>query len=509
MEGMAADQGNANAESGPALFIVSQLFHNTGMALFVLGCLGTLAWQIYYLCYDTLKEMIMRRVMVRLTVTNRDEAFLWIMTWLGDHGYTKNATNVMMLNPRMAYYHRYGDDGDESEDEEEEEGETGSTRSFSFIPAEGTHFFRFQHRWCWFTFTKHSNTSQLSSNVSESLHIQFLGAKQSILLDLLRVTRRHHKEKSNKRTSILKPDQWCESWDSSVSKTKRPAETVILKDNLLEDIRDDIVDFLRSKKWYNARGIPYRRGYLLYGPPGTGKTSCVSAIAGELNMSVCVLNLSSRNLSDDTINDLINSAPRRSIILVEDVDSAFKRGKKSSEGKEGGESKDKEDGEENKEGGNGSDESNTDNRVTFSGLLNALDGCTAQEGRIFVLSTNHRERLQESLCRPGRVDFEIEIGYADEGQVRRLLRNFYPLDENDGDGDDSYCKRERVIDQFVEGVKEIMGSFTTAEVQGHCMYHKRSIEKMAARVDDFITKIKKRIERHPLTTVDSSAIVKS
>ena len=46
--------------------------------------------------------------------------------------------------------------------------------------------------------------------------------------------------------------------------------------------------------WYAKRGIPYRRGYLLYGPPGCGKTTFVTALAGALKRSICVLTLASK-----------------------------------------------------------------------------------------------------------------------------------------------------------------------------------------------------------------------
>ena len=36
-----------------------------------------------------------------------------------------------------------------------------------------------------------------------------------------------------------------------------------------------------TARWYAARGLPYRRGYLFYGPPGTGKTSLMLALASE------------------------------------------------------------------------------------------------------------------------------------------------------------------------------------------------------------------------------------
>ena len=71
------------------------------------------------------------------------------------------------------------------------------------------------------------------------------------------------------------------------------------------------------------KGVPYRRGYLLYGPPGTGKTSFVQAIAAKLNLNICYLNLSSRSMDDDGLNGLLNNAPMKSIILLEDIDAIF------------------------------------------------------------------------------------------------------------------------------------------------------------------------------------------
>jgi chaperone BCS1 len=69
-------------------------------------------------------------------------------------------------------------------------------------------------------------------------------------------------------------------------------------------------------------GIPYKRSYLLFGPPGTGKSSLAQAIAAEIMFSICFVNCSD-NINDFNFNKLLNTAPKKSIILVEDVDSIF------------------------------------------------------------------------------------------------------------------------------------------------------------------------------------------
>lgn len=50
---------------------------------------------------------------------------------------------------------------------------------------------------------------------------------------------------------------------------------------------------------------------------------CSQALAGELEYSICVMNLSDRSLSDDRLNHLMSIAPQQSIILLEDIDAAF------------------------------------------------------------------------------------------------------------------------------------------------------------------------------------------
>lgn len=68
--------------------------------------------------------------------------------------------------------------------------------------------------------------------------------------------------------------------------------------------------------------------------------------------------------------------------------------------------------------------------VTFSGFLNALDGVASGEERIIFMTTNHVERLDPALIRPGRVDLMQLIDDATPDQARILFDRFY----SDGDG---------------------------------------------------------------------------
>lgn len=67
--------------------------------------------------------------------------------------------------------------------------------------------------------------------------------------------------------------------------------------------------------------------------------------------------------------------------------------------------------------------------MTFSGFLNALDGVASGEERIIFMTTNHPERLDPALIRPGRVDFSVPIDDASPEQARRLFTRFYGYED--------------------------------------------------------------------------------
>lgn len=108
---------------------------------------------------------------------------------------------------------------------------------------------------------------------------------------------------------IYELHRWGLGWTKVQMKRPRPLSSVILDKENAKSMCEDITKFRNSHEWYIGRGIPYRRGYLLYGPPGTGKTSFTLAVAGELKMNICYLNLSSGELNDDSLNRALNDSP--------------------------------------------------------------------------------------------------------------------------------------------------------------------------------------------------------
>jgi len=66
------------------------------------------------------------------------------------------------------------------------------------------------------------------------------------------------------------------------------------------------------------------------------------------------------------------------------------------------------------------------NGVTLSGLLNALDGFSAPDNVLFIMTSNQIEALDPALLRPGRIDYRLYLGPATEEQKVELYRRFFP-----------------------------------------------------------------------------------
>ena len=177
------------------------------------------------------------------------------------------------------------------------------------------------------------------------------------------------------------------------TQTKRRRETLALDPITETELFTDLDRFLQSRDLYRQRGIPWRRGYLFYGPPGTGKSSLIQAIASFYGRQLVSLSLT--DMDDSALLRAWSEITATSIVALEDIDSVFTGRKPLGE-------------------------------LSFSALLNTLDGAGAVEGSITILTTNHREQLDPALIRPGRCDRAFELGYLNAQSCAKMFLCFFP-----------------------------------------------------------------------------------
>ena len=112
--------------------------------------------------------------------------------------------------------------------------------------------------------------------------------------------------------------------------------------------------------------------------------------------------------------------------------------------------------------------------VTFSGFLNALDGVASSEERIVFMTTNHLDRLDAALIRPGRVDVLQAIENASASQACRLFCQFYSEPDLGEVTDDYKEQLESMGEQIgsIVGSKRLQGAnVSMAALQGHFIRH--------------------------------------
>lgn len=276
---------------------------------------------------------------------------------------------------------------------------------------------------------------------TEMLSISVVARSNTILKQLVLQAKKEYEAEAIHRIQIYFADSHG-SWRWTDSRHKRPMGSIVLNPGVKEMLLNDTKDFLKSEKWYADRGIPFRRGYLLHGVPGSGKSSLIHAIAGQLMLDIYVVSLSASWISDSTLTTLMGRVPARCILLLEDLDAAFVR---SSTREGGNEEKEKKEGADQQNNGSsnnngssgmrsgrrGRDQMSDVNTLSLSGLLNALDGVAAAEGRLLFATTNHLDRLDPALSRPGRMDVWVEFKNASKWQAEALFRNFFPCVEDD------------------------------------------------------------------------------
>ncbi|KAK0624094.1 BCS1 N terminal-domain-containing protein, partial [Immersiella caudata] len=281
-----------------------------------------------------------------------------------------------------------------------------------------------------------------------------------------------------------------ESWDVTILRPLRPLDTVHFDEKTKSELIADIENYLdaNTRKFYNSRGIPYRRGYLFHGPPGTGKSSLSLALAGRFGLELYLVQIPT--VSDDKLLERLFAAlPPRCMVLLEDIDAV---GIKRRPGKSDDSDEDNDDSDSDPD-----DDRRTNSRCTLAGLLNVLDGVASQEGRIVLMTSNFAQELDKALVRPGRVDRIIYLGNISQRSSELMFLRFY---SREGDGPRPADKVAQIPEakltqlalDFSSAIPE--GIFTPAQLQGYLLNHREDPVGAAACIGKWVAEEKKIID---------------
>lgn len=378
-----------------------------------------------------------------------DEMYNYLMFWVSNQPFS-NKTNRFVAgtktNSEMLWEEE--DENKETKDDDEDEFlvdfdaywtkriNQDRLKPLRYTPAEGTHLFRYKGHYLAFERKRDEKNKASWVMNSERLYIMCLGRNPSILKDLLCEAQREFIERDGNKTVIYRGQKYSDdtfSWVRCMAKHPRPLSTVVLDPARKQAFIQDLKEYLHplTRRWYSNRGIPYRRGYMFHGPPGTGKTSLCFAAAGLLRLKIYLVSLNSKSLTEDRLASLFQNLPRRCIVLLEDVDSA---GITHNRGEDDSEAKKASSGEKDSDSsGNKSKRDEENQGISLSAMLNIIDGVASSEGRILIMTTNHIEKLDPALLRPGRVDMSIEFGNSDTRTIQDLYRSIYTRLEGDLD----------------------------------------------------------------------------
>jgi mitochondrial chaperone BCS1 len=358
-------------------------FASGGLLLMIIGALSVWLRSVP----ESLWHCIVDQTTMIITVKDEDAAFVWVKEWFLEQKFLKRIRQVdldtTLRNERIA-----------------------------MIPAPGKHRFWYGGRPFEVWFSRTDNTHERSSRRVESLTFRTLGRKQAFLQHFVDDVVRCHIKRQGVQSYLY---LYNDGWDYMEGYSPRVLESVVLEPGEKEHLLQDMAAFRKSKQRYRRLGIPYHRGYLFYGPPGTGKTSLVSALAAHFGLSIYTINLT--DFTDRSLMSAVNQVPANSVLLFEDIDCM--RGTQSRDEADSG-------GKQGATASSTKENASIQNGVTLSGLLNVLDGFYAPTGVLFVMTTNHVEKLDHALLRPGRIDYKLYLGKTSDQQKVELYRRFFP-----------------------------------------------------------------------------------
>lgn len=389
--------------------LIQNQLHNQFLAGGITMLIVAGVWSVIRDIPGTLWSLLKRQAVTTVDLADHDMSFYWLQKWFNDHPYTKRA-RLLTASTRQK-------PGQSAEDFNKLE--------IIFSPAPGKHLLLYKGHLILLTRIRTASDKLLGGDMAYRETITLQSLSRTAIHNLIEEAQTKARPPNDLKISLLHPN-W-DNWKVVQRRNPRSLDSVVTDNGLAADLLADIEWFTKSSQWYADRGIPYQRGYLLEGPPGNGKSSLVVALASTLRRDIHILELG--RMSDSAVSAAMSALPEKAIVLIEDIDGVFDQRVSSAE------------------------------HLTFSGFINAIDGVTSTSGRILFVTTNHVEKLDPALIRPGRMDRRIHVKNASPDQAYRMFLRFFPGEEN----------KARA---FEEAVRNAPREYSMASLQEHLIKHR-------------------------------------
>lgn len=172
-------------------------------------------------------------------------------------------------------------------------------------------------------------------------------------------------------------------------------------ENLKQQLKEDVIDFLNNPELYKEYGIPMLNGMLLYGPPGCGKTFIAQKFADEVGYNFVMIkpsDLQSKyiNATQENIGKLFKEAEEKAptIIFIDELDAIVPT----------------------REG-----ELHQMHASAVNEILAQMSNC-GEKGIFVIGATNRPEKIDPAILRTGRLDKAVYLPPPDRNARSAMFK---------------------------------------------------------------------------------------